>query len=134
MNNARLAYQEGAVRGASPVRLTILLYEQVIQYLTRAMEAIGATQDGELRARTESRHLGDRVLAWDAALECRSGGGPQPLHHDSRKTAGSPGALIARDSGRASHAYARHSGSVAEGGSRFEQVSGHAKSEYGKPR
>jgi len=40
MNNARLAYQEAAVRGASPVRLTILLYEQVIQDLTRAIEAI----------------------------------------------------------------------------------------------
>jgi len=40
MNDARLAYQEGAVRGASPVRLTILLYEQVIQDLTRAIEAI----------------------------------------------------------------------------------------------
>src|SRR5947207_12775728 len=40
MNNARLAYQEGAVRGASPVRLTVLLYKQVIQDLTRAIEAI----------------------------------------------------------------------------------------------
>lgn len=41
MNNARLAYQEAAVRGASPVRLTILLYEQVIQDLTRAIDALG---------------------------------------------------------------------------------------------
>ncbi len=40
MNNARLAYQEAAVRGASPVRLTVLLYEQVIQDLTRAIDAI----------------------------------------------------------------------------------------------
>jgi flagellar protein FliS len=40
MNNPRLAYQEAAVRGASPVRLTVLLYEQVIQDLTRAIDAI----------------------------------------------------------------------------------------------
>ena len=40
MNDVRLAYQEAAVRGANPVRLTILLYEQVIQDLGRASEAI----------------------------------------------------------------------------------------------
>lgn len=40
MSDARLAYQEVAVRGARPVRLTILLYEQVIQDISRAAEAI----------------------------------------------------------------------------------------------
>jgi len=40
MSNARRAYQEAAVRGASPVRLTILLYEQVVQDLTRAIDSI----------------------------------------------------------------------------------------------
>lgn len=40
MSDARLAYQEAAVRGARPVRLTILLYEQIIQDLGRASEAI----------------------------------------------------------------------------------------------
>ncbi len=40
MNDARRAYQESAVRGANPVRLTILLYEQVIQDLGRASQAM----------------------------------------------------------------------------------------------
>ena len=40
MSDARLAYQESAVRGAQPVRLTILLYEQVIQDMGRAADAI----------------------------------------------------------------------------------------------
>ena len=40
MNDARRAYQEAAVRGAKPVRLTILLYEQVVQDIGRASEAI----------------------------------------------------------------------------------------------
>jgi flagellar biosynthetic protein FliS len=39
MNEARRAYQEAAVRGARPVRLTILLYEQVIQDIGRAAAA-----------------------------------------------------------------------------------------------
>ena len=38
--NAKRAYQEAAVRGASPVRLTILLYDQVIQDVARADEAL----------------------------------------------------------------------------------------------
>jgi flagellar biosynthetic protein FliS len=40
MNDARRAYQETAVHGAKPVRLTILLYEQIIQDVGRAAEAI----------------------------------------------------------------------------------------------
>jgi flagellar biosynthetic protein FliS len=40
MNEARRAYQETAVHGAKPVRLTILLYEQIIQDVGRAAEAI----------------------------------------------------------------------------------------------
>lgn len=42
MNNARRAYQETAVHGAKPVRLTILLYEQIIQDVNRAAEAVSA--------------------------------------------------------------------------------------------
>ena len=42
MNDARRAYQETAVHGAKPVRLTILLYEQIIQDVNRAAEAISA--------------------------------------------------------------------------------------------
>jgi flagellar protein FliS len=40
MTDARRAYQEAAVHGAKPVRLTILLYEQIIQDVNRAAEAI----------------------------------------------------------------------------------------------
>ena len=40
MTDARRAYQETVVHGAKPVRLTILLYEQIIQDVNRAAEAI----------------------------------------------------------------------------------------------
>ena len=61
MNNARVAYQEAAVRGANPVRLTILLYEQVIQDLGRAADAI-TRKDPESCAR-ELNH-GSTVIAY----------------------------------------------------------------------
>ncbi|HEY7353647.1 MAG TPA: flagellar export chaperone FliS [Terriglobales bacterium] len=38
--NAKRAYQESAVRGANPVRLTILLYDQLIQDVARAEQAL----------------------------------------------------------------------------------------------
>ena len=44
MVNARRAYQESAARGANPVRLTILLYEQMIQDVARAAEAVRQRQ------------------------------------------------------------------------------------------
>lgn len=50
MRDPRLAYQEAAVRGARPVRLTILLYEQIIQDISRASDAIGR-EDFEALAR-----------------------------------------------------------------------------------
>lgn len=34
------AYQEAAVQGASPVRLTIMMYEQIIQDVARADQAL----------------------------------------------------------------------------------------------
>lgn len=40
MTNPRTAYREANVRGASPVRLVVLLYEQMIQDLRQAMQAI----------------------------------------------------------------------------------------------
>jgi flagellar protein FliS len=40
MTNARTAYRENDVRGATPVRLVVLLYQQIIQDLTQAAEAI----------------------------------------------------------------------------------------------
>jgi len=38
--NPRSAYREDAVRGASPVRLVVLLYEQMIEDLRQAVNAI----------------------------------------------------------------------------------------------
>jgi flagellar protein FliS len=40
MTSPRTAYRENDVRGASPVRLVVLLYEQMIQDLTQAAQAI----------------------------------------------------------------------------------------------
>jgi flagellar protein FliS len=40
MTNPRTVYRENKVRGASPVRLVVLLYEQMIQDLTQAARAI----------------------------------------------------------------------------------------------
>jgi len=40
MTNARTSYRENAVPGASAVRLVVLLYEQLIQDLTQAAQAI----------------------------------------------------------------------------------------------
>ena len=40
MTNARTAYRENDVRGASPLRLVVLLYDQMIHDLTQAAEAV----------------------------------------------------------------------------------------------
>jgi flagellar secretion chaperone FliS len=40
MTSPRIAYREAEVRGATPVRLVVLLYNQLIQDLTRAAQAI----------------------------------------------------------------------------------------------
>jgi flagellar protein FliS len=48
MTSPRIAYRETAARGATGVRLVILLYEQLIQDLTRAAQAI-EQNDIELR-------------------------------------------------------------------------------------
>ncbi|HEX3741840.1 MAG TPA: flagellar export chaperone FliS [Terriglobales bacterium] len=40
--NPKRSYQETAVRGANPVRLTILLYDQLIQDVSRASESLAA--------------------------------------------------------------------------------------------
>lgn len=42
--NPKRAYQETAVRGANPVRLTILLYDQLIQDVSSASEALASSQ------------------------------------------------------------------------------------------
>lgn len=45
----RLSYREAAVRGAGPVRLVILLYEQAIEDLRRALSALAR---GDIEGRT----------------------------------------------------------------------------------
>lgn len=50
MTNARATYRENDVRGASPVRLVVLLYEQMIQDLTQAAQAI---EQNDIRLRTK---------------------------------------------------------------------------------
>jgi flagellar secretion chaperone FliS len=52
--NPRFSYREAAVRGASPLRLVILLYEQAIEDLRRALAAHGR-KDLETRTR-EIKH------------------------------------------------------------------------------
>lgn len=47
--NARFSYCETAVRGASPVRLVICLYEQAIEDLRRA---VSAQERGDIEGRT----------------------------------------------------------------------------------
>jgi len=46
--DARLSYREAAVQGASPVGLVVLLYEQLLEDLRRAVQAIDEN-DIELR-------------------------------------------------------------------------------------
>jgi len=71
MNDARRAYQEAAVFGAKPVRLTIMLYEQVVQDISRAAEAV-SEQNYELTAHEISHAVG--VLGYlQATLKVDSG-------------------------------------------------------------
>lgn len=44
MTNARTTYRENDVHGSSPVRLVVLLYDQIIQDLTKAAQAIEQNQ------------------------------------------------------------------------------------------
>jgi flagellar secretion chaperone FliS len=49
--DARTSYREAAVRGASPVRLVICLYEQAIEDLRQAVVAL---EKGDIEARTRT--------------------------------------------------------------------------------
>lgn len=55
--DARSSYRESAVRGASPVRLVLCLYEQAISDLRRAAIAL---EKGAIEART--RHINHALL------------------------------------------------------------------------
>jgi len=50
MTNARSAYRENDVRGATAVRLVVLLYEQLVQDLHQALDAL-EKNDVEIRTR-----------------------------------------------------------------------------------
>jgi flagellar secretion chaperone FliS len=55
--DARTLYREAAVRGASPVRLVICLYEQAIEDLRRAVIAL---EKGNIEERT--RHINHALM------------------------------------------------------------------------
>ena len=57
MTNARTTYRENEVRGASPVRLVVLLYEQLVQDLLEAMRAL---EQNDIALRTE--HINHAIL------------------------------------------------------------------------
>jgi flagellar protein FliS len=70
--NAQLSYREAAVRGASPVGLVILLYEQMIEDLRRALAAF---QRGDVETRT--REINHAILVighLQATLDKNQGG------------------------------------------------------------
>jgi flagellar protein FliS len=68
----RLSYREAAVRGASPVRLVVLLYEQIIEDLRQALAAHGRKQVEE-----RTRRLNHALLVvgqLQGSLDRRRGG------------------------------------------------------------
>ena len=72
MTSARNAYREDDVRGASPVRLVVLLYEQLVQDLRQAVRALD--QD-DIPLRTD--HLNHAILVighLQSALDFDKGG------------------------------------------------------------
>ena len=70
--NPRLCYREAAVRGASPVGLVVLLYEQAIEDLRRALAAFGR---GDIEARTREINHGILVIGHlQASLDKDQGG------------------------------------------------------------
>jgi flagellar secretion chaperone FliS len=70
--NPRLTYRESAVAGASPVRLVILLYEQAIEDLRRALTACRA---GYVEERTRQINHAILVLGHlQSSLDAERGG------------------------------------------------------------
>ncbi|HYA25987.1 MAG TPA: flagellar export chaperone FliS [Terriglobales bacterium] len=51
MTDPRTLYRESAVRGASPVRLVVMLYEQIVEDLRQAIRAI---EENRIEARTHA--------------------------------------------------------------------------------
>lgn len=57
--DAGLSYRESAVAGASPIRLVILLYQQAIEDLRRALQALAA---GDVEERTRQINHAMQVI------------------------------------------------------------------------
>lgn len=72
MRDPRTAYREAAVRGATPVGMVILLYEQAVQDLNRAVEAI---EQNDIERRTyEINHALSIIGHLEGTLNMESGG------------------------------------------------------------
>jgi flagellar protein FliS len=70
--DARSHYRETAVRGASPVRLVICLYEQAIEDIRRAVAAL---ERGDVEARTRGINHALTVIAHlQGSLDMQQGG------------------------------------------------------------
>jgi len=70
--NPRFAYRESAVRGASPARQVVLLYEQMIHDLTRAAKAI---ERCDVESRTNEINHAITVIAFlQGTLNMEKGG------------------------------------------------------------
>ncbi len=70
--NPGLSYREAAVAGAGPVRLVILLYEQVMEDLRRA---VAAHRTGDVEGRTREINHAILVIGYlQASLDKRRGG------------------------------------------------------------
>jgi flagellar protein FliS len=70
--DARFSYREAAVRGASPVRLVLALYEQAIEDLRRA---VIAQEQGSIEVRTrEINHCLAVITQLQTSLDMERGG------------------------------------------------------------
>jgi len=70
--NARFLYREAAVQGANPVRLVVLLYEQMIEDIRRALAAL---EVGDVEERTRNLNHAMLVLGYlEATLDWDRGG------------------------------------------------------------
>jgi flagellar secretion chaperone FliS len=72
MTNPRTAYRETDVRGATAVRLVVLLYEQMIQDLARAAQAI---EQNDIEVRTQRINHAILVIGYlQSPLDFANGG------------------------------------------------------------
>jgi flagellar protein FliS len=70
--NAKFSYRQTTVQGASPVRLVVLLYEQVIQDLTHAMRSV---EKNDIEQRTRQINHALTVLGYlQSTLNFENGG------------------------------------------------------------